>query len=57
MTFLDLTFSAVIYSHVSDGLSSLNRLAENIFVCIFSLIELGIAVTPAASLCVILGPG
>lgn len=55
MNFLDFIFSPV--SHSSDGLSSLNRLSENILVCIFSLIGLGIVVTAAALLYVTLGPG
>lgn len=57
MIFFDLIFLVVIYSYVSDGLSLLNRLVENIFVCIFFLIELGIVVILVVSLCVILGFG
>ena len=54
--FIDLTFSA-IQSNVSDGLSSLNKLSENIFVYFVSFIESSIVMTPAALLCVTFGSG
>lgn len=56
MNLLDLTFQQR-FSHASDGLSSQISLSENVFVGIFSLIELGRVVTPAALLCVTLDPG